>query len=100
MQIKNSHIVLIAAVALLSFTSTCRAQEKIDIIAYFDNARAEGRDGIARKTRTVDVRPSAPGEIVITNIRGEGAKPSGQTRGHGRSQSVSGNWKRGGSCSS
>jgi hypothetical protein len=72
MQIKNSHIVLIAAVALLSFTSTCRAREKIDIIAYFDNARAEGRDGMARKTRTVDVRPSAPGEIVITTIRGEG----------------------------
>ena len=72
MQIKNGYIASIAAAGLLSCASTCYAQEKVDIIAYFENARAEGRDGIARKTRTVDVRPSTPGEVIVTTIRGEG----------------------------
>jgi hypothetical protein len=72
MQIQKGRIASIAAVALVSCASTCYAQEKIDIIAYFENARAEGRDGMARKTRTVDVRPSRPGEVVVTTIRGEG----------------------------
>src|SRR6476659_8673785 len=72
MEAQQGHIASIAAVALLSCASTCLAQEQIDIIAYFQNARAEGRDGIARKTRAVDVRPSTPGEIIVTTIRGEG----------------------------
>ena len=72
MQTQQGHIASIAVVALLSCGSTCHAQEQIDIIAYFENARAEGRDGIARKTRTVDVRPSTPGEVIVTTIRGEG----------------------------
>ena len=72
MQIQNGYIASIAAAGLLSCASTCYAQEKVDIIAYFENARAEGRDGIARKTRTVDVRPSTPGEVIVTTIRGEG----------------------------
>jgi hypothetical protein len=71
-QIKNGYIASIAAAGLLSCASTCYAQEKVDVIAYFENARAEGRDGIARKTRTVDVRPSTPGEVIVTTIRGEG----------------------------
>ena len=72
MLIQNGYIASIAAAGLLSCASTCYAQEKVDIIAYFENARAEGRDGIARKTRTVDVRPSTPGEVIVTTIRGEG----------------------------
>ena len=72
MKTKNGYIASIAAAGLLSCASTCYAQEKVDVIAYFENARAEGRDGIARKTRTVDVRPSTPGEVIVTTIRGEG----------------------------
>jgi hypothetical protein len=72
MQTQQGHIASIAALALLSSGSTCHAQKQIDIIPYFENARAEGRDGIARKTRTVDVRPSTPGEVIVTTIRGEG----------------------------
>ena len=72
MKTKNGYIASIAVAGLLSCASTCYAQEKVDVIAYFENARAEGRDGIARKTRTVDVRPSTPGEVIVTTIRGEG----------------------------
>jgi len=72
MQIQNGHVASIAAVAVLWCASTCHAQEPIDIIAYVEKARAEGRDGTARKTRTVDVRPSTPGEVIVTIIRGEG----------------------------
>lgn len=44
----------------------------IDIHAYFEKARTAGRDGIARKTRPVDVRPAMPGELIVTIIAGEG----------------------------
>ena len=57
---------------MLSCASICHAQQSIDVIAYFESARAEGRDGIARKTRAVDVRPSKPGEVIVTTIKGEG----------------------------
>ena len=56
---------------MLSCASICHAQQSIDVIAYFESARAEGRDGIARKTRAVDVRPSKP-EVIVTTIKGEG----------------------------
>jgi hypothetical protein len=72
MQIQNGHAASIAAVAMLSCASICHAQQSIDIIAYFESARAEGRDGIARKTKAVDVRPSKPGEVIVTTIKGEG----------------------------
>jgi hypothetical protein len=73
MQIQNGHVASLAAVAMFWCASmTSHAQEPIDVIAYFEKARAEGRDGIARKTRTVDVRPSTPGEVIVTTIRGEG----------------------------
>ena len=57
---------------MLSCSSLCHAQQSIDVIAYFESARSEGRDGLARKTRTVDVRPSKPGEVIVTTIKGEG----------------------------
>ena len=73
MQTQNGHVASLAAVAMFWCASmTSHAQEPIDVIAYFEKARAEGRDGIARKTRTVDVRPSTPGEVIVTTIRGEG----------------------------
>ena len=72
MQIQNGHAASMASVAMLSWASICHAQQPIDIITYFERARAEGRDGLARKTRTVDVRPSKPGEVIVTTIKGEG----------------------------
>jgi hypothetical protein len=48
------------------------AQQPIDIYSYFQKARDLGRDGLARKTKTVDVREAKPGEIVVTVIKGEG----------------------------
>ena len=72
MQIQTGNIASIAAVALLSCASTAHAQNAIDVVAYFEKARAEGRDGIARKSKTVDVRPSKPGEVIVTVIKGEG----------------------------
>jgi hypothetical protein len=35
-------------------------------------AAAEGRAGVARKTRPVDARPAKVGEVVVTVIEGEG----------------------------
>lgn len=44
----------------------------MDVHALFDAAEREGRVGVARKTRPVDVRWAVPGEIVVTIIAGEG----------------------------
>jgi hypothetical protein len=57
---------------LLSFGQISLAQQPIDIYAYFQNARDLGRDGLARKTKTVEVREAKPGEIVVTVLKGEG----------------------------
>jgi len=72
MQIQNGHVALAAVAMFWCASMTCHAQGPIDVIAYFEKARAEGRDGIARKTRTVDVRPSTPGEVIVTTISGAG----------------------------
>ena len=45
-----------------------------DVHAMFDQAEQDGRVGVARKTMPVDVRPAAPGEVVVTVIAGEGAE--------------------------
>jgi hypothetical protein len=60
------------AVILFSFGAMCVAQEQIDVVAFFQKLRSEGRDGLARKTKSVDVRPAKPGEVVVTLIKGEG----------------------------
>jgi hypothetical protein len=44
----------------------------VEVVAMMDRARAEGRAGLARKTRPVDVRPARDGEVVVTVIAGEG----------------------------
>ncbi|MGH6900576.1 MAG: hypothetical protein ACREJ5_29170 [Geminicoccaceae bacterium] len=43
-----------------------------DVHALFVTAEAEGRVGIARKSKPVDARPAQPGEVVVTLIKGEG----------------------------
>jgi hypothetical protein len=57
---------------LLSIGQMAFAQQQIDVYAYFQTARDLGRDGLARKTKTVDAREAKPGEIVLTLIKGEG----------------------------
>jgi hypothetical protein len=48
------------------------AQTPVDIYAYFQKARDLGGEGLARKTKTVDVREAKPGEIIVTILKGEG----------------------------
>lgn len=45
-----------------------------DVLTRFAQAVAQHRVGIARKTKPVDARPAAPGEIVVTVIKGEGVE--------------------------
>jgi hypothetical protein len=47
---------------------------KGDVGVLFATAEAEGRVGLARKTKPVDVRPAQPGEVVVTMITGEGVE--------------------------
>lgn len=44
----------------------------MDIHELFERAAEEGRVGIARKSRLVDARPAAPGQVIVTIIAGEG----------------------------
>ena len=58
--------------ALLLSGQTSFAQTPIDIYAFFQKASSLGGDGLARKTKIVDVREATPGEVVVTVIEGEG----------------------------
>jgi hypothetical protein len=57
---------------LLSSGQMSFAQTPIDIYAFFQKASELGGEGLARKTKTVDVRRAKPGEIVVTILKGEG----------------------------
>jgi hypothetical protein len=65
---------MLAAALRLSMVAPCwRAQAaETDVHAMFDQAERDGRVGLARKTRPVDVRAAEPGEVVVTEIAGEG----------------------------
>lgn len=65
-------IVCAGFAVLLSSGQMSFAQTPIDIYAFFQKARDLGGEGLARKTRTVDVRAAKPGEIVVTILKGEG----------------------------
>ena len=60
----------------ISLTLYCltpaHAEQRADIARLFAQAEQEARVGIARKTKPVDVRPARIGEVVVTNIAGEG----------------------------
>jgi hypothetical protein len=43
-----------------------------EVAALMADAQAQGRVGIARKTKPVDARPARAGEVVVTVIKGEG----------------------------
>ena len=59
--------------ALSSFAAVAKAPQK-DQIALFAAAAKDGSAGVARKTRPVDARPAAPGEVIVTVIEGEGVE--------------------------
>ncbi len=68
-------IVISAAIAgplLLLAGTAAQAQQRIDVLDYFEKARSAGRAGLARKAKPVDVRTARPGEIIVTMIKGEG----------------------------
>jgi len=56
-----------------------------DVVALVERARAEGRAGLARKSKAVDVRPARVGEVIVTMIAGEGK----ETQSH---PAVAGDW--------
>src|SRR6202142_443941 len=65
-------IVCAGFAALLLSGQRSFAQTPIDIYAFFQKASGVGGEGLARKTKTVDVREAKPGEVVVTILKGEG----------------------------
>jgi hypothetical protein len=69
-------IVLVVGTALLALAVEAAAMSEnapeLDVHALFATAEAEGRVGVARKTKPVDARPARPGEVIITLIKDEG----------------------------
>lgn len=53
-------------------TDDVHADNGVDIVSYFRHQESENGAGLARKTKLVDVRIAAPGEIIVTTIKGEG----------------------------
>ena len=52
--------------------NSSRAQEAVDVVAYFVRIQDARGAGLARKTKPVDARPAKPGEVIVTMIKGEG----------------------------
>ena len=67
-----SHLAIGALLLGLHAPALAQGDRKADLPAMFAAAEKEGRVGVARKTKAVDVRPAKPGEIVVTVIKGEG----------------------------
>jgi hypothetical protein len=69
-------IILAVGTGFLAFAmETAAMRENLperDVHVLFATAEAEGRVGIARKSKPVDARPALPGEVVVTLIKGEG----------------------------
>jgi hypothetical protein len=63
---------MFAAVFALAPAWVAQSAEQTDVHAMFDQAEQNARVGVARKSMPVDVRPAAPGEVVVTVIAGEG----------------------------
>ena len=61
-----------AGAVLVTAAAWAQPLAEADVQAMFDQAEREGRVGLARKTRPVDVRPARSGEVVVTVIAGEG----------------------------
>lgn len=64
---------LASALLAVSSASALAAPEK-DQVELFGKVKAEGKSGIAHKTKPVDARPAVAGEVVVTVIKGEGVE--------------------------
>ena len=65
-------LLLVGGLFLGVFVVHANASDELDPDTLFDRAAEEQSVGRAKKTRVVDVRPAAPGEVIVTVIRGEG----------------------------
>jgi hypothetical protein len=63
--------VIVGAVVCMSHPA---AAEEIDIKAFFASAMADGRAGMAQKTKPVEARPAELGEVVVTILPDEGVE--------------------------
>jgi hypothetical protein len=76
MPFKHLLLSLLGAIVVVALAvRSVMPQEQIavrDVLALFAKAEAEGRVGLARKSKLVDARPARAGEVVVTVIAGEG----------------------------
>src|SRR5262245_23487406 len=72
MRERKAMLAALLALTMLVPSGGARAAAQTDVHALFDQAEREGRVGLARKTKPVDVRAAQPGEVVVTVIAGEG----------------------------
>lgn len=73
----------VTAVCLATASVIAAAAAEVDVQALFARAETDGRVGVARKTKAVDVRAATPGEIVVTVIAGEGEETRSPPAGPG-----------------
>ncbi len=65
------------AAAILAVSAISASAQQIgvkDQIKLMESMKAQGKTGLARKTKDVDARPAHAGEIVITIIKGQGVE--------------------------
>src|SRR3954467_8737815 len=60
-----------SAALVFCYLTLAHAETWTDIAALFVRAEQDGRVGLARKAKPVDVRPARPGEIIVTIIAGD-----------------------------
>src|SRR5690606_26382398 len=67
-----------AVLALVGFSTSLVLAEAVqkDQVALFAAAQKDERTGVARKTKPVDARPAADGEVIVTVIKSEGIEPT------------------------
>ena len=61
-----------AGVSVLCPGGSAHPRDDVDVVTYFQRASDTRGAGLARKTKPVDGRPAAPGEVIVTMIKGEG----------------------------
>jgi anti-sigma factor RsiW len=62
--------VVLAGLLLLPWPCRGETGQQVDPAALFAAAERDGRVGLARKAKMVDVRAAKPGEIIVTVIKG------------------------------
>ncbi|MHB2165993.1 hypothetical protein [Alsobacter sp. R-9] len=70
----RTRILLMLPVAAASLSAASARADDVDIVALFGKAQADGRVGMASKTKPVDGRPAVVGEVIVTIIKGEGVE--------------------------